>query len=267
MEPNTGACSPVIPWGPQLPYDCRHRGSHQTDEIASINRSCSDENVFASSKAVHPQQQHQPMPLMEDSGVMEMHHSANTRYGQRLSHTLSSTTPAISNVPNYVSPRHPIHHISHKLSNAASVSPLSSGHDLLRLRELFAAFIGITLAFTVINFVFVNITGGCLVLFGLLSAIWCFLDRHHTTYMLNALLQLLLSITIAVAVSVYFPGFEIYSTDSVLRSISIAHVPLAFLFFLLSLYLAWIDKKPAKSTEDFHHSSVPHSSSDVPVYN
>jgi len=144
--------------------------------------------------------------------------------------------------------------VRQRLSSAVHLT--NSIHTIDRLREMFSVFIGITLAFTVINFVFLNVTGGCLVLFSLLSAVWCFLDRKRSTYVLNTVLQFLLGLTVAVAVGIYFPGFEAYATDAVLRSISVAHVPLAFIFSVLSLYLACVDPF---ADDDSNTQTQPHS--------
>eukprot|EP01070_Trichotokara_eunicae_P004448 Trichotokara_eunicae@DN3968_c0_g1_i3.p1 len=109
------------------------------------------------------------------------------------------------------------------------------------LREVFAGFVGVTITYVFINFIFKNVAGGALVLFSLVASIWCYLDRHYTVYALHAILQLVVVITVSVAISTPFPGFNLYYDNADLRRISIAHIPLAVAFSLLSGYLSYVE--------------------------
>ncbi|CEL94331.1 unnamed protein product [Vitrella brassicaformis CCMP3155] len=105
-------------------------------------------------------------------------------------------------------------------------------------RELFVGLLGAQGVFVYINFIFANFSGALLTTMALLAGIYTHCDCRVATFLLNALVQFVLMIVVAVSVAVEFPGFGAYQQHETLHSVSIGHVPLIFLFGVYSLYLA-----------------------------
>eukprot|EP00917_Polyrhabdina_sp_WS-2016_P006606 GHVP01014719.1.p1 GENE.GHVP01014719.1~~GHVP01014719.1.p1 ORF type:complete len:269 (-),score=46.97 GHVP01014719.1:93-899(-) len=125
------------------------------------------------------------------------------------------------------------------------------------LKEIFSAFVGVSFAYSIVYFIFKAIAGGTLSFLGFLAALWAYVDGHHTLYVLNALLQLLLIGVVGASVSTELKGFTAYQDVETLRAISVGHLPLACLFVLVSLFLAFMEwPKSSTSRGDIPATSV-----------
>lgn len=105
--------------------------------------------------------------------------------------------------------------------------------------ELYFGFIGVQIMLVFANFVFSNPAGALVLLFGCLSACYSHIDRRTSGYILTAIILLISSTVLCVAVAKDINGFRPYRDDPTLKAIATGSIPLSFIFLLHNASLAW----------------------------
>ncbi|KAK6587997.1 hypothetical protein RS030_71107 [Cryptosporidium xiaoi] len=117
------------------------------------------------------------------------------------------------------------------------------------LREIFLGLTGVHGLYVFVNYLFRNYPGVILSSLLVISAIYTHFDRRVATYSLNAGVELLLSLTIALSVYSPIQGFDKYFDDNNLKKVTFPQLVYCGLIIIISIILAKFEHKNCRKNK------------------